>query len=386
MTLKMQKINPVRMATMKCLAVSIVLGAVLTIFMTAAAASESKRNIPTDAEVETYAWNFMAASMESSEIEICDFIHLYSADDQLTGYYVTFENNSIPAGYMIISLVSGEFPIVEFSFEGEGPIDLCEDDIVTCEDSDGFAENRILFYGAGEMYVPLGEGIYFSVYDQNQLEFTDAVAASTEVDLYDGIIDWSESDVDSSTVFKIKDFGTGTDYWLMEDFGGGSICTPTAATNILWYWGNMRGCDSIMNKLSLFSSDTDKATAIFKILYNAMGTSESGTYDSKIIDGYEAFFDEEAGDGTWSYKKIANGASYETYVAALDNNCPVHLVLHTKNGLISKGTGHCVMALGYAESNTGIEYIFVMDGWNSYGRFVKFDYYPYFFGYKIWVA
>lgn len=36
MTLKMQKINPVRMAAMKCLAVSIVLGAVLTISMTAA--------------------------------------------------------------------------------------------------------------------------------------------------------------------------------------------------------------------------------------------------------------------------------------------------------------------------------------------------------------
>lgn len=44
------------------------------------------------------------------------------------------------------------------------------------------------------------------------------------------------------------------------------------------------------------------------------------------------------------------------------------------------------MNFGYAKSTTGTQYLFVMDGWNTYGRFVKFNYYPYFFGYKIWVA
>ena len=44
------------------------------------------------------------------------------------------------------------------------------------------------------------------------------------------------------------------------------------------------------------------------------------------------------------------------------------------------------MNFGYAQSTTGTQYLYVMDSWRTYGRFVKFNYYPYFFGYKIWVA
>jgi hypothetical protein len=44
-----------------------------------------------------------------------------------------------------------------------------------------------------------------------------------------------------------------------------------------------------------------------------------------------------------------------------------------------------MFAFGYANSTSGENYIFVMDGWNNYGRFVKFNYYPYFYETKIWI-
>lgn len=101
---------------------------------------------------------------------------------------------------------------------------------------------------------------------------------------------------------------------------------------------------------------------------------------------FQEFFGEASGKGAWAYKKISDGSSFSSYKTELNNNCPIHLVLHTNDGIFDKGDGHCVMNFGYAKSTTGTQYLFVMDGWNTYGRFVKFNYYPYFFGYKIWVA
>lgn len=118
-----------------------------------------------------------------------------------------------------------------------------------------------------------------------------------------------------------------------------------------------------------------------------MGTStKNGTLDSKILTGYKSILGKSTGSTTWNYRSIPNGSSYKTYTTALNDDCPIHLVLHANDADNDKGSGHCVMTLGYAKSTSGAKYLFVMDGWNNYGRFVKFNYYPYFFGYKIWVA
>ena len=78
-------------------------------------AADNTDNIPSDAEVQAYASNFMTASQKNDNIGINEFIHLYSPDGTLTGYYVTFINNEDPAGYVLLSLISDEDPIVEFS-------------------------------------------------------------------------------------------------------------------------------------------------------------------------------------------------------------------------------------------------------------------------------
>lgn len=82
-----------------------------------------------------------------------------------------------------------------------------------------------------------------------------------------------------------------------------------------------------------------------------------------------------------NYKSIGTGSSFGTYQTALKDNCPIHLSLST-------GTNrHGVMNMGYAESTTGTPYLMVMDCWNDYGRFVKFEnYFTSISGLKIWVA
>lgn len=349
-------------------------------------------NIIPDSEVQRYALHFMTTSQNNEAITIDNFIHLYDSSDQLTGYYVTFTDNGTAAGYVLLSLISGEDPIVEFAFEGSGPLttNSALNELIPITNSltsNSEHDAKILYTGAGQLYVQNQWGSLYSVYDQSDLHAANSISSGSEVNIYNGIIDWSEANIKDGSTFMIKKFGAGDDYWLMSQFSSGGVCTPTAATNVLWYWGKQRGCSSVMNRVSSESSDSNKAKAIFDILFETMVTStEHGTLDVNIIDGYASFFREPSGKGTWSYKMLSDGSSYSTYQTALKDHCPIHLVLHTNDSIFDKGEGHCVMNFGYAESNTGAKYLFVMDGWNTNGRFVKFDYYPYFFGYKIWVV
>lgn len=356
-----------------------------------AADGTSNSNIIPDNEVQNYALNFMTTSQNNENITIDDFIHLYDTTDQLTGYYVTFTDNGTPAGYVLLSLISDADPIVEFAFERSGPLSTnsAPNEVMAITNSIASNDNqdaKILYTGAGQLYVETKDNALYSLYDQEYIPAANSISSGNKVDIYDGIINWDEANIDGDP-YKITDFGAGTDYWLMTDFSSGGVCTPTAATNVLWYWGKQRGCDSVMDKVSSQSTNTKKAKAIFDIMYDAMGTStEDGTPDANILDGYKEFFGEASGKGAWAYKKISDGSSFSSYKTELNNNCPIHLVLHTNDGIFDKGDGHCVMNFGYAKSTTGTQYLFVMDGWNTYGRFVKFNYYPYFFGYKIWVA
>ncbi len=357
-------------------------------------AADNTDNIPSDAEVQAYASNFMTASQKNDNIGINEFIHLYSPDGTLTGYYVTFINNEDPAGYVLLSLISGEDPIVEFSFEGTGPITSAETEAVATTSAvfdEPEQDSAILYTGAGEIFIPTQEGTLYSVYDHEYVSADAEVATyssgTDKVKLENGIINWSQANIDNNSVKKIAAFGAGTDYWLMKQFSDGGVCTPTAETNILWYWGFQRNCSSIKNKVSSYSTRKQKATAIFNTVFSAMGTStKNGTLDSKILTGYKSILGKSTGSTTWNYRSIPNGSSYKTYTTALNDDCPIHLVLHANDADNDKGSGHCVMTLGYAKSTSGAKYLFVMDGWNNYGRFVKFNYYPYFFGYKIWVA
>lgn len=264
-------------------------------------------------------------------------------------------------------MISGEDPVVEFSFAGTGL-----DGVPTAASASASMLNKttndvkhIIYNGPDELFVPLAEDRYYSVYDRMAVDISSyEIMPLNDITVSDGIINWDDANIDSNSLFMIQDFGSGTDYWLMTDFSSGGVCSPTAATNVLWYWGNARGCSSVMDKVSSKRGNLNKAKAIFDILYDGMGTTEEGgTSNNKIAGGYAAFFGEGAGQGSWNYKKLVNGSSYTSYKTALNEHCPVHMALNTKNGLFDKGSGHSVMGIGYASSTSGAEYIFVMDGW-----------------------
>jgi hypothetical protein len=201
----------------------------------------------------------------------------------------------------------------------------------------------------------------------------------SDVVIGDGILDWADANIDSSSIVKIPSFGSGTDYWLMTDFNDGNVCSPTCATNILWYWGNQKGYTWCIENGD--KTGYELAQGLFTAMSLQMATVPPlGTLDIFIRDAYTNFLSFR---GSNFNTRVLSQNVYSDFTAAIDDNCPIHTMLRNES-LFS--TGHDVMTFGYGESNTGTEYLFVMDGWNNYGRFVYFDYFPIIKGVKVWVG
>lgn len=365
---------------------------ILALSISTIAVAAEDDSVMSEQAIEAYALDFMRQSLSDNSISVNEFLPLYDLDDNVTGYYVTFDKSGDDAGYVLISLLAKGCPIVEFNFEGAGPLSVVEQVPLTASLSSTY---RVIYTGPNNLFVPLNNGKFLDIYSNGTLittqeivnDYTEYLSSDhkdSEIapynDIEPGIIDWGSSNVNASTVFKLPSFGSGSDYWLMSDFGGGEICAPTAATNILWYWGMQRGCSSVTSKVAHLSNRIQKAAFIYSECFEGMGTNPStGTFIYNVTNGYRKFFGcEPSAGGVWNVSSLRT-VSYDPFVNALNENCPIHL------NLDKNSDKHAVFAIGHALSNTGTKYIFVMDGWNPYGRFVKFDYFGIMSGYKIWV-
>ena len=125
----------------KMIALVLTLALCLSLWIPAGAEEPETPALPTDQEIMDYALYFMTESQEDPSIVIRDFAHLTDGAGNPTGYYVSFNNEAGPAGYVLLSLISGENPIVEGAFEGGGLFD-------TEEAASLFAETQLAALGA----------------------------------------------------------------------------------------------------------------------------------------------------------------------------------------------------------------------------------------------
>lgn len=346
-----------------------------------------------DEFIQKYSLDFMRSSTGSAGVNISDCKRMYDIKNTLTGFLVTFTDRGKDSGYVLISLLTEDSPIVEFSLDGSFPVTLYG--------------SELIYTGPDQLYVSNTRG-YFSVADNEIVQrreiedqYQRYIDSQPEIEsrinqmrsnaypsIYDGIIDWNKSSLNTSSVFKIAQFGQGEDYWLMKelDVPGNSVCAPTAGTNVLWYWGFKRNSTSVSGKVQGISGNQNKAKKIFGTLKSGMLTNNSGgTWDPLVLNGYQKYFQTiPQQGGIWNYRYITYSNGYSAFVNALKDNCPIHLMLRFDDNSWARNM-HDVFAIGYANSTSGTQYLLVMDGWNNHGRFVKYSYYGGIKGYKIWV-
>ena len=340
-------------------------------------------------DVETVALSFMRNSLKNENIEISNVTPFYDLNDNVTAYCVTIQLGNSPCGYVLISLLNIEMPIVEFAFEGTGPVNT----VRSIQAARGYssAPSTIRYFGPGTYFIDstsadtISDVFTNETYSKSEVEtaYTNYISSKanvlSDVVIGDGILDWADANIDSSSIVKIPSFGSGTDYWLMTDFNDGNVCSPTCATNILWYWGNQKGYTWCIENGD--KTGYELAQGLFTAMSLQMATVPPlGTLDIFIRDAYTNFLSFR---GSNFNTRVLSQNVYSDFTAAIDDNCPIHTMLRNES-LFS--TGHDVMTFGYGESNTGTEYLFVMDGWNNYGRFVYFDYFPIIKGVKVWVG
>ena len=362
---------------------------------TAWAAPVVSRNTPADIhdmtenEIADAALNYMRRSQNSTTITIDRIQPFVDLNGDPSAYCVSFNDAGHSAGFILLSLLVPDDPVVELGFEGHGPN---ESSLVGTRT----LNSPLIYTGPGGFYVDTGNDSLISLLDGKRVDITTVEALSDDYqdylatktalvasdgDIYDGIIDWSEGNVDMDTRYKIADFGSGTDYWLMTDFSDGGVCAPTAATNIVWYWGFQRDYESASDPVSMWASDNMKAQSIFNKMYLGMGTTDVfGTPDANVPDGYDNYFESSS---DWGYATIPRTASYSTFTSYLDDDIPVHVQVRMSTNPLSTD-GHDMFTLGYASSTTGTDYLWVMTGWYTNGWLVKYDYYPVVKGYAVW--
>lgn len=352
--------------------------------ITVLASSHSSMTVQEAAEY--VALSFMQDSL-NEDVEISETTPFFDLNNNVSAYCVSFEINEKPRGYVLISLIHPGNPIVEFAFEGAGLAKTIFDKHSSRSESTTMPpivsanDTKVYYLGAGALFVgnPTtgsvqnvfdGETYETISLEQNYEKYLSTITISrNDVVIADGILSWANASIDSSSIEKIDGFGTGSDYWLMNQFSSGNVCSPTCATNILWYWGVQRGYEWVVKNGD--KTGFDLADGLFTAMSMHMSTIPAlGTLNLFIKGAYTSFISFR---GSNFSVDVLTDNDYSDFTAAVDNNCPVHTMLRNES-LFS--TGHDVMTFGYGESTTGTEYLYVIDGWYDYGRFVDFDYFP----------
>ena len=375
-----------------CLALSFVM--LLSVSSPAFAANVSEMTVQEASEY--VALPFMQNSLDE-DVEISATTPLYDLENNISAYCVSFELNGNPNGYVLISLIHPENPIVEFSFEGIGLVETITDKRISKSANTMLPpviapnDSKIYYLGAGALFVGNpNTGSVYNVFDgetyetlnlqQNYEKYLSSIAVyRNDVIIANGILDYADASIDSDSVVEIVDFGNGSDYWLMNQFSSGNVCSPTCATNVLWYWGVQRGYDWVVKNGN--KTGFDLADGLFTAMSLQMSTVPSlGTLNIFIKGAYTSFISFR---GSNYSVDVLTDNDYSDFTAAVDDDCPVHTMLRNES-LFS--TGHDVMTFGYGESTSGTEYLYVIDGWYDYGRFVDFDYFPIVKGIKVEVG
>lgn len=357
---------------------------------------ENSSTEKTVSEIQQYALSFMQNSQPDHDIKVMSTYPLYGMDDNITGYYITFYRDDVPNGFVLISFLHTGTPIVTCSFEGLGIIENVENSWRYLYTDD------LKYLGPDELYLENDStGVYTSITDDTALQESDVesiyqnslAALHTNVEtvqmmndtssgtIYDGVINWDAVILDQSTIYKLPEFGVGSSYWIMNDFLATNHCSPTACTNVLWYWGwqfNPYSNNNVRLRINAEGSLFSQASQVFWKVYDGAGTTDSGTPVVNIPNAFEYYFGTPAGTGVWAYRRVDGFTSvYNTII----ENCPICM-----NFFKGTGLGHSVFALGRAQDTSDNNYVIVLDGWVRSGRLVIDNYYNNVSGYKIFVA
>ena len=147
----------------KLVALSLSVVMIFSLVIVNTSATENSSNIPF---IEEYALNFMRTSQNDDDIELLTVKEMYDLDDNITGYYVLFQKDATPAGYVLISMLVEGNPVVDFALEGAGIFESNNNALL------GKAQAKLVYTGPDCIFFDNGTNFLYSVMDRTSVNKT----------------------------------------------------------------------------------------------------------------------------------------------------------------------------------------------------------------------
>lgn len=321
----------------------------------------------------------------SGNAEVSEIVSLYSNNDVFIGQLISFVNGNVPSGYIILSQMEDEHPIIEYSLEGQNVYDYLKEQFASYKAN--FAVER-----QKETVQPIAS---FSIAEENVL-YTDFINYSLKVKsnnqtfLFNQNKEIQEFNDSKLTVKQPSRSDTFFDDYVDFPSESGSYVSGNitgANSDTVLIMGNMPGVTagegncgptSLANTVKLYAENgLNGHSAIPNLRLNG---SDSSTYSRLVqISGYSC--NNPVGmdallDALVTYSRERNySCSIDNYwwdlwsdfTRDIGNNKPI--LLYTSS---SAGTAHSQVVVGYRSYNNGAKYLRIFTGWSSSATFVKF--------------
>lgn len=308
-------------------------------------------------------------------------IEMYDVNDCVNSYYIqVFDKSNMPAGYVVIGATREYAPVIEFSTSGS-----------FYATQNGVRNNKAVYYDGGIDYYYKNNDTFSSIITNDsdvklsssgQLRTSEVNAEiySKEWEIWEGLLATSAQrssnpPTDGSTVItKPSNYESGytelledavpnsnLSYKITSNFSGyHDHCTPTAATNIMFYWYSRNS--STYSSLRKNNSWTSTFAELYSLLKTNQG-ADNGTYPSNYVNGYSTYFSNAGfSNAQVYYYPSAYWSNIKNEISA-DYPFQLDVVSHHLYNT------HSVVAIGYKQfkynASTYSRYIQIADGWSS---------------------
>lgn len=333
--------------------------------------------------VEQIAENWIATQY-TGEAKVSRITSLLSYQNERVGEMVAFERDGVPCGYIVLSVADGEYPIVEFSMEGDNAYDYLVNSFEAAKNSSlsaslGEASSMLTAEDQVEedvMYTDFirysirvnrgNESLLFDQYGKMESFAPAHEISSSELEIkkceYDGYVEFLND------LYGWEDDllpGARSNMGLvmreMPDGTKGKNCVPTAATMIIKMYAEkaLNGHEKLSN-LKYYGSDPSTYTRLATIMNYVPGSGTSYEYVYTSLQTYvpQKGYTCSVDDYWWDL--------WSDFTRDIDNKKPIYL--HT----VTSQTNHAQIVVGYRNYTNGAKYLRVFSGWRNYSTFVQF--------------
>lgn len=328
---------------------------------------------------EDYALKWINSVTNDPSYQISDVTPMYIKDD-LAGYDIGLERDNVSSGYVVIDFTNSESNYIsEYTIDGLDLKDLLISNVNTNKSSIFSAEeklfvNKIYFVAPFEYVAEVenkGKSVLINM-DQKIISVSELkemqenlIAGIPQIfelqNRYDTIIDAAkrvgsvtqEGWISGSKGFKFV--GSKTDDYGTRTYG----CTPTAVTNMMYYFAKVNGHTKLLINNRWFSTYDE----IYKVLH----TNNGNTQPMTLTAGYVSQYIRNKGyKSEWVKIVVSSFDNIKNNIAV--NRPVIYDYYYTaQNGSIS----HSVFIVGYSIHSNGNKYFACIDGWNAYARYIN---------------